>query len=205
MVDLPDPPAAAQVHGIVRAPSVRPSASTAAIEALDAATARVVGHSEHTWATRTGAAHYLPRLIADAIRAATGADAALFAPNQQTSQAPLDGAVAALCAGPVSELDLLRLFDRADDLVVVELRPGELGAAVAAHDALTSGLSTAADDVWWNWSRMPIGAATGPAEPGSVAVTPGLVPQLSQWLGRDLGTEPAGIGARSAVAAVLAS
>lgn len=204
VVDLPERPGVAIVRGIVRAPSLRP-APTEATRALDAAAARVVGHSEQTWATRTGAPHYLPRLIADALRAATGADAAMFAPNQQTTQAPIDGAVAALCAGPVSELDLLRLFDRADDVVVVELRPGELRTAAGAHDALTSGLSRMADDAWWNWSRMPVATSAGAAEPGSVAVMPGLVPQLSEWLGRDLDPVPAGIGARTALARALAA
>src|ERR671923_146575 len=60
------------------------------------------------------------------------------------------GATAALCAGPVTELDLVRLFDVPDDRpVVVEVGEGELRAAVHAHAATANPGARDADDEWW--------------------------------------------------------
>jgi hypothetical protein len=56
---------------------------------------------------------------------------------QHLTQGSLDGVTAVLRAGPVTELDLKWLFGVVDDRpAVVELRPGELAAAVARHDAI---------------------------------------------------------------------
>jgi hypothetical protein len=205
VVDLPDPPGRPAVRGIVAAPAIRPAEQSAAVDAVDAAAARVVAESEHTWLSRTGARHYLPELLARALREATDADAGLVVPNVHANQAPVDGAVASLCAGPVTELDLLRLFGEPDDRpVIVELRPGELGAAVGAHDRVADPDARAGDDLWWNWCRMPAAVSTEVDEPATVAVMPNVVRLLGEWLDRDAGGERAAVGAREALVRVLA-
>ena len=155
--------------------------------------------------TRSGAPHYLPDLLADALRRATGADAGLIIPNHHGIQAPFDGMLAALGPGPITELDLLRLFGSAGmDPVVVELGPGELKAAAAAQWLLADPANTAGDALPENWCRMPLGLSAGARDCGTVAMIPGAVPRVSDWLGREVNAEPAGVEVRSAVASVLA-
>ena len=205
VVDLPDGNRArAVVRGWFRVPPLRPQGATPAIEALDAAAANVVAESRHTWVSRTGAERYLPDLIAAALREAAGTDAGMVLAAQHLTQGSLDGVTAILRAGPVTELDLMWLFGRVDDRpAVVELRPGELAAAVARHDAIADPAARDADRVWWNWSRMPAGVSAGNGEPGTVAVMPWVVPRLAELLGRDLVSEPATGGARAALLRVL--
>jgi len=123
---------------------------------------------------------------------------------QHLTQGSLDGVTAILRAGPVTELDLMWLLGRVDDRpAVVELRPGELAAAVARHDAIADPAARDADLVWWNWSRMPAGVSAGNGEPETVAVMPWVVPRLAELLGRDLVSEPATGRARAALLRVL--
>jgi hypothetical protein len=112
--------------------------------------------------------------------------------------------VATLRAGPVTELDLVRLIDAPDDTpVVVELRTAEFRAAVDAYEAISDPRSCEGDLVWWNWCRMPAGTSTGVDEPTTVAVMPPLVDRLAEWLDRDLDREPANTGAREALVRAL--
>jgi len=205
VVDLPDQRGArAVVRGWFPVPAVRPRRATAATEALEAAAGNVVGESRHTWLSRTGAQRYLPDLIAVALREAAGTDAGMVLAAQHLTQGSLDGVTAVLQAGPVTELDLMWLFARADDRpAVVELRPGELAAAVARHDAIADPAARDADRVWWNWSRMPAGVSARNGQPETVAVMPWLVPRLAELLGRELASEPASGGARAALLRVL--
>jgi hypothetical protein len=205
VVDLPDGNRArAVVRGWFRVPPLRPQRATPAIEALDAAAANVVAESRHTWVSRTGAERYLPELIAAALREAAGTDAGMVLAAQHLTQGSLDGVTAILRAGPVTELDLMWLLGRVDDRpAVVELRPGELAAAVARHDAIADPAARDADLVWWNWSRMPAGVSAENGEPETVAVMPWVAPRLAELLGRDLVSEPATGGARAALLRVL--
>jgi len=204
VADLAAPPRPAAIRGVVPVPAVRPADASPAMRALDAAAGRVVAESAVNWLSRTGAPHYLPGLVAEAMRRATGADAGLAPGGQCANQAPLDGAVAAVRAGPVTELDLWRLFNYADDeLVVAALRPGELRAAVAAHDATVAPDARPGDDVWWAWCRMPARASAEGDEPRTVAVVPWVAPRLAEWLGREVETERAGVGAREALRRAL--
>jgi hypothetical protein len=204
VVDLGD---RVTVRGVFRVPPVRPATSSPAIEAIeaiDAAAARVVAETEHEWLSRTGAAHYLPDLLAAGLRIATGADAGFVLPSYHGIQAPLDGAIAALGPGPVSELDVLRMCaDPGYDPVVVELRPGELHAAATAHWAAADPRNTATDALAWNWCRMPAATSAAGDDPETVAVIPGAVAHLSEWLGRTVASEPAGVPARKALVAAL--
>jgi hypothetical protein len=137
VIDLPAGEAARPVvRGWFPVPPARPARTTPAVEALDAAAANVVGESRHTWLSLTGADRYLPDLIAGALRETTGADAGMVLAAQHLTQGSLDGVTAAIRAGPVTELDLMWLFALADDRpAILELRPGELAAMVARHDA----------------------------------------------------------------------
>jgi hypothetical protein len=205
IVDLPGQnDARPVVRGWFPAPPTRPGRRTPAVGALDAAASNVVGGSGHTWLGLTGANRYLPDLIAGALREATGAGAGMVLAAQHLTQGSLDGVTAAIRAGPVTELDLMWLFAVADDRpAVVELRPGELAAAVARHDAIADPGARDADRVWWNWSRMPAGVSAGTADLDAVAVMPWVVPRLAELLDRDLVTEPAATGARTALLRVL--
>jgi len=205
VIDLPGQDGErAVVRGWFPVPAVRPRRATPATDALDAAAANVLGTSRHTWVSRTGAERYLPDLIAVALRAAGGTDAGMVLAAQHLTQGSLDGATAVLGAGPVTELDLMWLFGVVDDRpAVVELRPGELAATVARHDAIADPGARDADRVWWNWSRMPAGVSVGDGEPGTVAVMPWVVPRLAELLDRELATEQAGGGARAALLQVL--
>lgn len=200
VVDLPAPPARPIVRGVFPAPPSRPRTTTAAVEAFDAAAAQVVGTSPERWITRTGARRYLPDLIARAFQAASGADAAFVPPAHHGAQAPLDGIMAELPAGPVTALDLIRLVP-ADDYgpVIAELAPGELRAVVARHGAIADPHNPAGDDLWWNWCRMPAGLAIEAANPTSVAMVHGNVRLVSEWLDREVACEPAGVPAREAL------
>jgi hypothetical protein len=201
VVDLAD---RAVVRGVFGVPPLRPAQPSPSVEAIDAAGARVVAESPHAWLTRTGAPNYLPDLLAAGLRVATGADAGWIMPAFHGIQAPLDGAIGLLGPGPVSELDVLRMCAAPDyDPVVVELRPGELRAAGEAYWATADPRNAEADDIFWNWCRMPAGTSVGRREPATVAVIPGVVPLLSQWLGREVECEPAGVPAREALVAAL--
>ena len=203
VVDLPDdePPL---VQGIRRVAPVRPERSSAAIEAVRAADERVVAELSGQWLARTGAERYLPDLLASAFRTATGADAGFVLPSYHGIQAPIDGAIGALGPGPVTELDLLRMVASLDyDPVVVELREGELDAAVEAHWAIADPSNAAGDALAWNWCRMPAGVSRGERAPASVACIPAVADHLAGWLDRDLAPQPAGVSALEALTRAL--
>ena len=193
------------VRGVFRVPPVPPRTATAATEAVEAAAARPAGSLPDQWLIRTGAQHYLPHLLADVLRAATGADAGLAVRNFHGIQAPVDGAIAALGPGPVSELDVLRLVAAPDfDLHVVELEGGELEAAAARHWELADPRNHAADAIAQNWCRMPTatGGAHG-ASGGTLAIIPAVIPFLERWLGRELDAHDTGIPAAHAIAQLV--
>ena len=203
VVDLPDPPARPTIHPPVRVPSAEPPAATAATRAIAEAAATPVGQLDAPWTSRPGARRYLPELVARTMRAATGADAALVPSSQLFTQAPLDGAAAALRAGPLSELELELLFPFVPDaLTIVELAPGELERLRSRHD-LAADPANLVDDRWWNWARAPAGVACAVADPRTLAVHPWFVPLLGAWLGREPATQPAAIGARQALREAL--
>jgi hypothetical protein len=197
-VDVPERPASPVIRGVFRVPPVRPAESSEAIDVLTAAASETVGELSRTWISRTGAERYLPDLLAAALRCAAGTDAGLVFAAQHTTQGALDGTVAALPAGPISRLDVTRLFGAPDDRpAVVHLGPGEFDAAVAAHNAVTDPVRHDTDQIWWNWCRMPAGVSAGTASPRTVAVLPHIVPRLSEVLDRPIATEPATGGARA--------
>jgi 2',3'-cyclic-nucleotide 2'-phosphodiesterase (5'-nucleotidase family) len=188
------------IHSPVRVPPLRSPSPTPAMTAIETAATRLVGEAAVGWESRPGAPRYLPDLVAAAIRKATGADAGFIPPGLLFTQAPIDGTVAALLAGPVSELDLIRLFPFDDDrIAIAELNPGEYRSLLDAHDAATDPANTAADGLWWNWARAPAGASRATDEPTTVAVARFTLPLVSAWLGRELTAHPAAPGGRRAL------
>jgi 2',3'-cyclic-nucleotide 2'-phosphodiesterase (5'-nucleotidase family) len=201
VVDLVPQPV---LRGVHRVPPVRPARPTPATDAVGTVAERVVGEPPEAWITRTGASRYLPDLIADGLRAATDADAGFVMPSFHAVQAPLDGAIASLGPGPVTELDILRPVAALDyDPVVVELAPGELERASRTYSATADPRNAAADELFWNWCRMPHGTSAATPRARSVAVIPAVVRHLSEWLGRDLEAERTGVSARDALVAAL--
>jgi hypothetical protein len=174
------------------------------IEAFDAAAARVVAESPERWSTRTGAPRYLPDLIARAFRQTSGADAAFVPPAHHGAQAPLDGVMADLPQGLVTDLDVTRLFP-ADDYgpVIVELEPGDLDTICARHAATADPGARETDNLWWNWCRMPAGVSLAVANPTSLALVAGNVPLLESWLDRDLTPRASPVKARDALIRTL--
>lgn len=190
----------AMIHQPVRVPPVRPASLTATMTAIDAAAGRLVGESADSWSSRVGAARYLPDLVACAMRAASGADAGFLPADVLFTQAPVDGTVASLRAGPVSELDLIRLFPFEDDrIAVTELQPGEYRRLTRIHDRAADHNNTKTDSLWWNWARAPAGNSPGTEEPLTVAVPAFALPLISTWLERELPAHPSPIGGRHAL------
>ncbi|WP_232666974.1 hypothetical protein [Pseudonocardia sp. TRM90224] len=143
-------------------------------------------------------------MIAAALRGDTGTDAAFVPPSKHGTQAPLDGAITAVRPGPVSGLDLMRLFPSDDDrAVVVELAREDWQILTSAYAAAAAPDARSADSLWWNWCRMPAGISVHTERPTTVAVMPSVVRMLSEWLDRDLNAQPAGAGARAAMTRVL--
>src|SRR5215217_2657253 len=99
-------------------------------ELLDEASSRVLGELEESLLSRSGGPSPLADFFARALREAAGAEAA--AVDMVGTQAPVDGALSYLPAGPVTEADVLRLYPWPDATVVGELGAEEIRAVVCS-------------------------------------------------------------------------
>ena len=144
----------------------------------------------------------LPDLVASAIRSTTGADVGLcFAQELQTSQPPIDGAIAFLPAGPVTRSEILRLFphqrgDSYGELSIVALDIGELDRAVDSAAGSVGAVDNAINPaVWGPPSR------SGQSQRATVRVAMGhqWVRRLEARLQRPLEVESTGLLLREAV------
>ncbi|MEV4083860.1 metallophosphoesterase [Nonomuraea fuscirosea] len=203
VADLPRDGSAPVIRGLFRVPADRPVRPGRAARAVQEAERRVVGRSRHTWLSRTGEGRYLPDLLAAAVVAASGAQSAFVPPGKHATQAPLDGCVAHLPAGPVSELDLIRLFGGYGPPVVAELTPGQFDRLVHAHDALADPRSRTGDALWWNWCRMRAGVERRVDDPRTVALLPSTLPVVRDLLRCELSVEPVGTCAMEACIRLL--
>jgi 2',3'-cyclic-nucleotide 2'-phosphodiesterase (5'-nucleotidase family) len=97
---------------------------------LEEASSRVLGELHEPLLSRSGGPAPLADYFARALREATGVRAA--AVDMLASQAPVDGVLSYLPAGPVSEADVLRLYPWPDATVVGELGPEELRAVAGS-------------------------------------------------------------------------
>lgn len=199
-IDLCEGNVRAQVYPPVRVPPLVPASLTPTMTAMRAADARVVGETSSSWDSWPGRGPYLPDLLATAIRSSSGAEAAFALPDMHWTQGPLDGVVAALQAGPVTDLDLIRLFPFDDDkVIVVDLRADEFQKLVQVHDGLSDPRNSAADALWWNWARAPAGTSCSAKSPETLAILAWTLPLVELWLGRDLAAHLSPTGGRKAV------
>jgi 2',3'-cyclic-nucleotide 2'-phosphodiesterase (5'-nucleotidase family) len=204
-VDLCANPPYVRIREPTRVPPITPASSTPTVELLQRAAQRPVGELAATWGSRPGAWHYLPNLLAEALRRSTGADAAFVPPGHRFTQAPLDGSVAALRAGTVTELDILRLHPFLERVEILELEPGEFQKLVARHDAAADPANALADTLWWNWARAPAGVASTREDPTTVAVQArGYSPLPGMLLGRDLTAHQSDVSFRQATTRLVA-
>jgi len=157
---------------------------------LDEATSRVRGEIERPLGNTSGGPSPLADFFARALREATGASAAAF--DMLASQAPVDGVLSYLPAGPVTEADVLRLYPWPDTIVVGELGEEEIRAV--------------ARSVWpkpqaaWGFDAAEMVGS----EPVSLAVLQGdAAEHVERVLGRQIGWQQTGIRLREAVAEAL--
>jgi hypothetical protein len=164
---------------------------------LAAAACARLGEFTRSWRSTPATCDYLPQLAAEALAEATGSAAAIVPAQVLVSQPPIDGVVAALPRGAVSEFDVWRLVrDAFDRCVIVELSADEVAAVVARLSEQAQPGATL--DVPWTFLRMPPGAvATDPSD-GTV-IPDAWRPLITEWLERDLSGVPATTGIRGAI------
>jgi 2',3'-cyclic-nucleotide 2'-phosphodiesterase (5'-nucleotidase family) len=157
---------------------------------LDEASSRVLGDVDRPLSNTSGGPSALADFFARALREATGASAAAF--DMLASQAPMDGVLSYLPAGPVSEGDVLRLYPWPDATVVGELGKEEVEAV--------------ARSVWpkpWVAWGFDATDSTG-SESVSLTVLEGDAAELvERVLGRRVGWQQTGVGLREAVGEAL--
>jgi len=159
---------------------------------LDRATSRVLGDIERPLHNISGGPTPLADFFAWALRKATGASAA--AVDMLASQAPMDGVLSYLPAGPVSEADVLRLYPWPDDTLIGALGEDELRAL--------------ARSVWptpqaaWGFDATE---ETG-SETAAITVVQGdAAEHVERVLGRQVDWQHTEIGLREAVGKALRS
>ena len=159
-------------------------------ELLERASTRVLGELVESLSSRSGGPAPLADFFARALREATGAHAA--AVDMLASQAPVDGVLSYLPAGPVTEADVLRLYPWPDATVAGEVDEEELRKVAQAS--------------WpWPWSVWGFDAV-GRSNRGTatLAVLEGdAVAHVESVLGRPVGWRRTGVGLREAVGRTL--
>jgi len=161
---------------------------------IDGPGSEVLGTLDGPLHRAVGARSSLLDFMARALRAATGADAAVV-PGVEGGyhQPPLDGVLSFLPAGEVTEADLLRVVYWLDDSTVrVELAPEELEAFRKAARKYPSGGSGVDVDERGRHRRSL-----------SVAMSAWSASQLGGWIRREAETEETGVGLCDAVRSAL--
>jgi 2',3'-cyclic-nucleotide 2'-phosphodiesterase (5'-nucleotidase family) len=159
-------------------------------ELLADASSRVLGELAEPMSSRSGGPAPLADYFAWALREATGAHAA--AVDMLASQAPVDGVLSYLPAGPVTEADVLRLYPWPDATVVGEIEEEELRKVAQAS--------------WpWPWSVWGLDATDrSGGGTATLAVLEGdAVAHVERVLGRPVGWQRTGVGLREAVGRAL--
>lgn len=173
-------------------------------DALRAADARPIGYLDTALCNSPGAQRPLAQFAAEALVSATAAASAAIVPAQiLLSQPPVDGIAAALPAGVVTELDLLRVVSSAyDRCVVADLSAEDLSLISARLRSEARPQSEA--DAPWTYLRMDPGVSARTVE-GGTAVPEAWLGQFSEWLGRQVYVESIAGGLRDAMVAALDS
>jgi 2',3'-cyclic-nucleotide 2'-phosphodiesterase (5'-nucleotidase family) len=154
---------------------------------LEEASSKVLGALAEPLSSRSGGPALLADFFARALREATGARAA--AVDMLASQAPVDGVLSYLPAGPVTEADVLRLYPWPDATVVGEMDEEEVRAV--------------AESAWPKpWTAWGFDAAD--EEAVSLAVVEGdASDHVERVLGRRVGWRRTEVGLREAVGGAL--
>ena len=150
----------------------------------------MLGELHEPLLSRSGGPAPLADFFARALREATGVRAAGV--DMLASQAPVDGVLSYLPAGPVSEADVLRLYPWPDATVVGEIEEEELRKVAQAP--------------WpWPWSVWGFDAADRfGAGTATLAVVEGdAVAHVERVLGRPVGWRRTGVGLREVVGRAL--
>ena len=159
-------------------------------ELLDEASSRVLGELEESLLSRSGGPSPLADFFARALREAAGAEAA--AVDMVGTQAPVDGVLSYLPAGPVTEADVLRLYPWPDATVVGELGAEEIRAVVR------SGWP----EPWSAWGFDAADRASGGT--ATLAILAGdAAEHVERVLGRRVNWQRTEIGLREAVREAL--
>ena len=157
---------------------------------LEEASSRVLGELVEPLNSRSGGPAPLADFFARALREATGVRAA--AVDMLASQAPVDGVLSYLPAGPITDADVLRLYPWPDATVAGEMEEEELRKVAQAP--------------WpWQWSvwgfdapdRLGGGTATLAVLEGDAAK------HVERILGRRVGWRQTGVELREAVGRAL--
>jgi hypothetical protein len=159
-------------------------------ELLGEASSKVLGGLAEPLSSRSDGPAPLADFFARALREATGVRAA--AVDMLASQAPMDGVLSYLPAGPVSEADVLRLYPWPDATVAGEIEEGELRKVAQAP--------------WpWPWSVWGFDATDRSGRgPVTLAVLEGdAVAHVERILGRPVGWRRTGVGLREPVGRAL--
>src|ERR671921_1659923 len=159
-------------------------------ELLADASSKVLGELVEPLSSRSGGPAPLADFFARALREATGSHAA--AVDMLAVQAPLDGVLSFLPAGPVSEADVLRLYPWPDVTVAGEIEEQELRKVAQAP--------------WpWPWSVWGFDATDrSDGGPATLAVLEGdAVAHVERVLGRPVGWRRTEVGLREAVSRAL--
>jgi 2',3'-cyclic-nucleotide 2'-phosphodiesterase (5'-nucleotidase family) len=155
-------------------------------ELLAEASSKVIGELAEPLSSRSGGPAPLADFFARALREATGSHAA--AVDMLASQAPVDGVLSHLPAGPVSEADVLRLYPWPDATVVGEIGEEELRKMAHAP--------------WpWPWSVWGFDAVdrSGGGTATLVVLEGDAVAHVERALDRPVEWRQTGVGLREAV------
>ena len=159
-------------------------------ELLADASSKVLGELAEPMNSRSGGPASLADFFARALREATDAHAAGV--DMLAVQAPVDGVLSYLPAGPVSEADVLRLYPWPDVTVAGEIEEEELRKVAQAS--------------WpWPWSVWGFDATDrSDGGPATLAVLEGdAVAHVERVLGRPVGWRRTGVGLREVVGRAL--
>jgi 2',3'-cyclic-nucleotide 2'-phosphodiesterase (5'-nucleotidase family) len=159
-------------------------------ELLADASSKVLGELAEPMSSRSGGPAPLADFFARALREATGVRAA--AVDMLASQAPVDGVLSYLPAGPVSEADVLRLYPWPDATVAGEIEEQEFRKVAQAS--------------WpWPWSVWGFDVADrSGGGTATLAVLEGdALAHVERALGRRVEWRRTGVGLREAVGRAL--
>jgi 2',3'-cyclic-nucleotide 2'-phosphodiesterase (5'-nucleotidase family) len=157
---------------------------------LDEASTRVLGELVEPLSSRSDGPAPLADFFARSLRVATDVRAA--AVDMLASQAPVDGVLSYLPAGPVTEADVLRLYPWPDATVVGEIEEQELRKVAQAS--------------WpWPWSVLGFDATdrSGGGTATLAVVEGDAVAHVERALDRPVEWRRTGVGLREAVGRAL--